>query len=612
MFLYGSFFNSLYAITDSVQLNEITIIDSKQSDKIGRYSFSNLDDYGAKRLTSLLNDLSGIYLKNYGNGQLTTLAVRGTSASQTEVLWNGVRINSPMLGQSDLSLLSAGFHNKLSLQYNTIDAAIGANLQLINEPEKVTGAQFNGAVRAGSFGLFEAILQAKYGIRSFNAATKFIIQKCDNNFRLPDIAVNKKQPNAAILQWSLFQEFNLNLKKQHALSAFIWYTQAERELPPTIFQRTSKASQDDASLRLQLRYKWNSSFWNLQIASTYVMDKLRYINPAIYTDDFSVSHAFRNLVTLGFKKKQFHINAKLTADYERAMSDGYGGTKSRPLGGINAEAGYYFIKPRIQTRIGVRQEIMKSIFSPFMPFISANINRPFGNHIIAAEVTAKRSFRFPTLNDLYWVNAGNPRLKPEDAWNGELILKYAYHSYFTISASNYYIYVTDWIQWTPDENGNWTPSNIKKVFSRGAEINMQLRNGELNPMKFHVQLEASYCFTKTTQLSAGSGNDRAKDKQLIYVPVHKFTSSVTLAYRNFYLRPIVRYTGLRFISTDNSSYLPAYLLMDIEAGKAFNFNKNTFALSIRVNNMTNKSYQDIASRAMPMRNFEACFKMNIQ
>ena len=52
----------------------------------------------------LINE-TAFYLKTYGNNQLSTISLRGTTASQTAVLWNGININSPTLGQTDFSLL---------------------------------------------------------------------------------------------------------------------------------------------------------------------------------------------------------------------------------------------------------------------------------------------------------------------------------------------------------------------------------------------------------------------------------------------------------------------------------------------------------------------------
>src|SRR5688500_5950650 len=48
-----------------------------------------------RTLSDQLIDETSFYLKTYGNNQLSTITIRGTTASQTAVLWNGININSP-------------------------------------------------------------------------------------------------------------------------------------------------------------------------------------------------------------------------------------------------------------------------------------------------------------------------------------------------------------------------------------------------------------------------------------------------------------------------------------------------------------------------------------
>ncbi|HRN93339.1 MAG TPA: TonB-dependent receptor plug domain-containing protein, partial [Chitinophagales bacterium] len=115
---------------DTLELKEIIVTDSKTPANTSQHRFERLENYAGKRLPDLLNEISSIYLKNYGNGQLTTVAVRGTTTSQTEVLWNGIKINSPMLGQSDFALLNVGFHNSIGIQFNQLNTAIGSNILL--------------------------------------------------------------------------------------------------------------------------------------------------------------------------------------------------------------------------------------------------------------------------------------------------------------------------------------------------------------------------------------------------------------------------------------------------------------------------------------------------
>ena len=78
-------------------------------------------------LSDKLIDETSFYLKTYGNNQLSTITIRGTTASQTAVLWNGININSPTLGQTDFSLIPLFLFDDVSVQYGTGSALYGSD-----------------------------------------------------------------------------------------------------------------------------------------------------------------------------------------------------------------------------------------------------------------------------------------------------------------------------------------------------------------------------------------------------------------------------------------------------------------------------------------------------
>ena len=65
-------------------------------------------------LADILSQSTSVFIKNYGRGTLATASFRGTAPSHTQVLWNGMKINSPMLGQVDFSLIPSYFINDIS------------------------------------------------------------------------------------------------------------------------------------------------------------------------------------------------------------------------------------------------------------------------------------------------------------------------------------------------------------------------------------------------------------------------------------------------------------------------------------------------------------------
>ena len=69
---------------------------------------ATLSQYRDGTVAELLQDRTPLYIKSYGPGQLASISIRGTSAQHTAVLWNGLNIMLPTLGQNDFALLPVG------------------------------------------------------------------------------------------------------------------------------------------------------------------------------------------------------------------------------------------------------------------------------------------------------------------------------------------------------------------------------------------------------------------------------------------------------------------------------------------------------------------------
>lgn len=596
--------------TDTFELKEVVITDSKTKKETARINFQHLENYSARKLSNLLNDVSGIYFKNYGNGQLTTIAVRGTNTSQTEVLWNGVRLNSPMLGQSDFSLLNVGFHNSIAIQFNQLNTAIGSNINLNNEtPEAST--QFDGTFRVGSYGLLETNMAANYGNKKLRGSSKVAVLKCENNFPIFKNNTWQKQEHAAVLQWAFFQQLNYLINANNTIDIYAWLNNANREIPATLQQEKSNAHQRDQSLRTLLRWTFKQRNIKFSASSAYLLETLQYTNYQLLTNDKSTSHAWRNNFHFGYQLKKFHLEATAFADFEKAKSVGYNSVHQRMLSGITAKASYWMSKG-FNFSVGMRQEFLNDKNSPFMPYASAIVTARIRNHYTRIELTGKRSFRFPTFNDLYWRGSGNKKLLPEESWNAEAVFNYKWKSLFALSLANYYAWINNQIQWTPDVSGNWRPQNLKSVFARGLDANAVFDLPKNIVQHLECNLSISYSYTLSTQTKSFIGNDEAVGKQVIYVPEHKAASSLSCSYYGFGIAAFFRFTGLRFISSDNSNALPAYSIADIEFSKQISFSKSSIKLAFRVNNLTNNIYQDVAERPMPSRNFEGTISLNLK
>ena len=91
----------------------------------------------ALSMADILTFNSSVFVKSYGRATLSTVAFRGTSPSHTQVTWNGMRINNPMLGMTDFSTIPSYFIDQASLLHGTSS---------VNE----TGGGLGGLVRLGT------------------------------------------------------------------------------------------------------------------------------------------------------------------------------------------------------------------------------------------------------------------------------------------------------------------------------------------------------------------------------------------------------------------------------------------------------------------------------
>ena len=96
-----------------------------------------LRDNVVNSLADVLTQNTSLFIKSYGRATLATASFRGTAASHTQVTWNGMRINSPMLGMVDFSLIPSYFIDDANLYHGA--TSVG-----------VTGGGLGGAVVLGT------------------------------------------------------------------------------------------------------------------------------------------------------------------------------------------------------------------------------------------------------------------------------------------------------------------------------------------------------------------------------------------------------------------------------------------------------------------------------
>ena len=69
----------------------------------------------SRSMADILMQNSTAFVKSYGRATESTVELRGTSPAHTQVLWNGMRVNSPILGTLDFSTIPSSFIDQANI-----------------------------------------------------------------------------------------------------------------------------------------------------------------------------------------------------------------------------------------------------------------------------------------------------------------------------------------------------------------------------------------------------------------------------------------------------------------------------------------------------------------
>ena len=222
---------------DTVRIGEVVISSAKSEPTFSGLKHNSIDsailkEYSNSSISELLTGHSLIFIKSYGTGGIASPSFRGTGANHTIIDWNGININNPMLGQSDLSIIPSGLIDNINVYYGGAsmvlnDGGIGGAINLETRPEweKRTSITLNSGM--GSFGEYTGLMKVRTGDLQFQSVTKAYLMSAENNFRYLDnesssIPVWKTRGNSQMSQQGFLQELYYR-NTGNVASARIWY-----------------------------------------------------------------------------------------------------------------------------------------------------------------------------------------------------------------------------------------------------------------------------------------------------------------------------------------------------------------------------------------------------
>ncbi len=597
LFLVAIFFVCQFALAqnDSIHyLKTVEISDLQLKNFSDSQSVQQLSDSIIKKnqvsLTSLLNYNTVIYFKENGLGMVSSPSFRGTTAQQTAVIWNGININSQLLGQTDFNTITTRDFKNITVRagggssiYGS--SAIGGSIHLNNDLS--FKKEFSNEIRLnyGSFNTIGANYKVNVSDERFSFQASITRNSSDNDYDYVDS--EDKNLNGEYYNTTFNIAAGYKINDNNYLKLYSQVFDGERHFS-LIFPSEIKTKYQDLNSRNLL--EWDSFFGKFTSKVKVAALKERY---KYFGNIDSDSYTFGEVKTyIGKYDLVFDVNdaIKLNAIFDYTQNKGNGSDIKNEQRNIGSGSLLFkhILTSKFTYELSFRKEITDNYKSPVL--FSAGTNFAVTD-FYTLKLNGSKNFRVPTFNDLYWQPGGNENLKPESSYQAELGNDFHFKN-FKISLTGYYIDIKDMLRWIPT-GSFWSPQNTHKVRTYGGEA---ILNWSKSIGNHRFEFNGTYAYTVS--------EDMEMKKQLIYVPYHKATSSVGYSLKKFTADYQFLYNREVFTRSDNNSKynVDAYLVSNASAN--YDFGKtNSYTLGFQVLNLYNENYASVENRFLPGRNY---------
>ena len=541
---------------------------------------------------SLQSQISDMYIKNYGVGQLATVSMRGLGAENVSVLWAGIPVNSPLLGLYNLNLIPNSLIQDISYHSTGNRLTSGGSIQIgspISSTHKLVVSstaylselfthKLEGNFNKGksSFGIIQ---QITHGANRFHYRNQIDeIKQIENN--------SVKQINTQLFYTYRLKNWNVN-------SGF-WYQNQDGAIPnsASMFSSTTTSLMDrnlrgfvginTKKLDMKISYSNESQQYNDQSPFAFEPQanyKVEAIKGVLnYHTDLKFGKSSQLNYTLYPTKYRIHSTSISDPNSENI----YEAIQQLDL---KTELTDKFVFD-----LGIKSQ-WNSNFSNFLLPSFALTYQVNGN--ISSSIVADINARNPTMNDLFFNFYGNVNLRPETNYQIRNIWKYTSQNNYDkvqIIAEPYCIQSVDKINYVPDSN--FRVFNIDKTTSYGFNSNIEWSH-KINRANILRTIAGLNIIDSKDQL----GNNMA------YVPQVKNLIGLTWVREDFEVMLNSNYTSRRYANQANTSELKPYFVSNMKVTTKHHLKNSLLQVALGIDNLWNENYREIQDNFLPLRNY---------
>lgn len=566
-------------------------------------------------LTAAMQD-GGAFFKQYGVTGSSTISRRGADANQTQINWNGLPINNPMLGMSDFNTLMSWGTGEMFLVEGGNSAVVGSGsmggtlfmrngLQFL-EGDNITNSevQSKAMLTAGSFG--ERNLAGNVKLMGKRTFTSFDVANFthQNAFVFNDLGLElpkRKMENALRTQQMMRVVSGMKWKRSQ-LRGVVEFAGMSRQLGLAMGSLQPLGKQLDLNLRglLEHQVTFKGHLSMLQRLGG-VMDQIDYYStPNDPLGSLSRGKTLHYQNEIYYTRKSVRFLLGTDFQYQRANTEYYLGWARRILPA--SLVGLYWSDRKWSAVGNARYE-----WNERMP--TAGLSLQFqASRRLAWKSNVHSSFRRPTLNDLFWVSgAALSPLKSEKGWGSELgvMVKTDLTTYkqcqlqFTAEITGYYRELDFPILWVP-AGAVWRATNLSGGGRyAGAQLSVQVQ-AHIRQSKMGLQINLDRVKALVKQAESGP------EYQQIFVPLYNGNIALSWHRPKYQFSVNTQLVGLRYIQTDNLASLPAYALVNAQWRYPAVLTKKcvVFDVGFQTQNLTQTQYFSMPGRPMPGRSVQ--------
>ena len=580
------------------------------------------------QVADILGHFTGVQVKDYGGvGGLKTINVRSLGSEHVGIFLDGIQIDNAQNMQVDLGRFSTDMLGSVSLYsgqkssrlQTAREYAAGAAVYLDTDAFAYFPEGWRIRLRGGSFATVNPSVLWKKELKPFLTLTvngEYLFS--NGKYKYPCFGTTQVRENGDIQSLRL----EARLSRQYLggnWNLHVYSYGSERGFPGPVIRRAtgfpfSAERQADQDLFVQ-------GGWSHDRMERYsVAVKFKYANSYTHYNTHPEKNPMALPYDLHYRQQSGYLS--LAQSYILAYPCSVDLSTDLQYAGLNSDMGQ-FVTPRRLTFTGalasklawdqfrmaaslVYMGAQDWFLTPsaggwsdedryrdsWMPSFSVFYSP---RHWLEMSVFARRSYRLPSFNDLYYSLMGNARLSPESAvqFGADIRLSGRFpFGAWALRLSPYYNRVTDKIVAIPTSSQfRWTMLNIGKVDVTGLDVKAEAAYEDLPDIRLVLRYTYQRALDHSTPDSQTWGN------QIPYIPLHSGSIGLAFRYEQWHLNWDTAITGARWSRSANTSdyYIAPWSTSDVSLSRKF----RQWKVGLACKNFFNRSYEIVQGYPMP-------------